>query len=294
MHCATSNMTNRGSAYDRALQALRKVPRPILAATVVFAIGLGANTAFFTIDFSRSLDLYSHSNQLVTLRPHVQAGDFIRLRKQATVFQNLNASTEASFRITTRDGQENVASSLVTPGFYHMMGDSFYLGGDFIPEDEIPGGGRVVIFSHSMWNSLGSNRAIIGSTLLMDGEPYTVVGVLAPGVRDRGASLTVPLVFKHDDQQINVIGRLNPGVSIREAQADVNAVGALVSGDQGLRVSRVFVEPMQAASLLGEGKFVLWLMLGVVGFVFLIASVGVVNLLRVRSEAGYRFKLSAH
>jgi putative ABC transport system permease protein len=120
----------------------------------------------------------------------------------------------------------------------------------------------------------------------MDGQPYTVVGVLAPGPRDRGAPVTVPLVFKPErlnqrDQQINVIGRLKPGVTIRKAQAELNAVVA-ISGNQIWKVS---VEPMQAASLANDRKLVLWLMLGVVGFVLLIVSVSVVNLLRLRGEA---------
>jgi putative ABC transport system permease protein len=82
------------------------------------------------------------------------------------------------------------------PRFYRMMGDRFYLGYDFTSEDGTPGGDRVVILAHAMWKRLGADPAIIGATLLMDGEPYTVVGVLAPGLRDRGAPVTVPLVFK--------------------------------------------------------------------------------------------------
>jgi len=155
-----------------------------------------------------------------------------------------------------------------------------------------------VILAHSMWKRLGADPAIIGSTLLMDGEPYTVVGVLAPGLRDRGAPVTVPLVFKPEhlnqhDRQMNVIGRLKPGVSIREAQADVNAVTArmtqsALNSNQGWRVS---VEPIEAASLPNDRKLVLWLMLGVVAFVLLIACVSVANLLRLRSEAAYRHLL---
>jgi putative ABC transport system permease protein len=186
----------------------------------------------------------------------------------------------------------------VTTGFYRMMGDRFSLGYDFISEDGTPGRDRVVILAHSMWKRLGADPAIIGSTLVMDGEPYTVVGVLAPGLRDRGASVTVPLVITPEhlnqhDQRMNVIGRLKPGVSIRQAQADVNAVVArmtqsALNSNQGWSVS---VEPIEAASLPRDRKLVLWLMLEVVGFVLLIACVSVANLLRLRSEAGYRLRL---
>jgi putative ABC transport system permease protein len=303
MHCAMSNTANQNGVFDRALEALRKIPRAILVVLVAFALGLGANTAIFTAGYSQFLGLYPHPDELVVLRSQMQGhddgvstGDFIRWREQTTVFQDLHASTEGAFRIATQDGPECVAASLVTAGFYRMMGDRFSLGYDFIPADGIPGGGRVVILAHSMWKRLGADPAIIGSILLMNGEPYTVVGVLAPGLRDRGAPVTVPLVFTSErlnqhDQQMNVIGRLKPGVSIREAQADVNAVVArmtrsAVSSNQG-----VSVEPIEAASLPNDRKFVLWLMMGVVAFVLLIACVSVSNLLRLRSEAGYRHLL---
>jgi putative ABC transport system permease protein len=218
----------------------------------------------------------------------VSAGDFIHLRNQTTVFQDLNASTEGRFKITTQDGPEDVAASLVTPGFFRMMGDRFFLGYDFIPEDGTPGRDRVAILAHAMWQRLGADPAMIGSTVLLNGEPFTVVGVLAPGLRDRGAPVTVPLVLEperlnQDGQRMNVIGRLKPGVSIAQAQADVASASVSVS---------VSLEPMQAASLPHERKFVLWLMLGVVAFVLLIATASVANLLRLRSEAGYQLRVS--
>jgi putative ABC transport system permease protein len=300
-----SNMANQDRASDRALAALRKIPRAIFVVLVAFALGLGANTAVFTLGYSQFLALYPHPDELVVLRLQTQGhseavslGDFIRWKEQTTVFQDLHASTEGAFRIATQDGPEYVAASLVTTGFYHMMGDRFYLGYDFISEDGTPGRGRVVILTHSMWQRLGANPAIIGSTLLMNGEPYTVVGVLAPGLRDRGAPVTVPIVFTPEhlnqhDQQMNLIGRLKSGVSIRQAQADVNAVAARMTQSHLNRNQdwRVSVEPMEAASLPNDRKLVLWLMLGVVAFVLLIACVSVVNLLRLRSEAGYRHLL---
>jgi putative ABC transport system permease protein len=84
----------------------------------------------------------------------------------------------------------------VTPGFYQMMEDRFSRGHDFTPDNALRGGDRVVILSHSMWRRLGANTAVIGTTILIDGEPYTVSGVLAPGPRDHGAPVAVPLVLK--------------------------------------------------------------------------------------------------
>ena len=297
-----SSVSNQNRPFDRALVALRKIPRPIFAVLLAFALGLGVNTAIFTVGYLEFLALYPHPEQLVALRSETQGhedgvltGDFIKWRQQATVFQDLNASTEGAFRITAKDGPENVAASLVTPGFYRMMGDRFYLGYDFTFDQATPGRDRVVILAHAMWKRLGANPAIIGSTISMDEEPYTVVGVLAPGLRDRGAPLTVPLVFKAErlnqvDQRMNVIGRLRPGVSIQEAQANIDAVMARSTHSLpgGNRIWSVSVEPIKGASLSNDRKLVTWLLLGGVVFVLLIECVSVAKLLRLRSDAGYQ------
>jgi putative ABC transport system permease protein len=267
---------NRRGAFVRAPKVLRKIPRAIGAVLAVLALGLVVNAAVFAFGYLQFAGLYPHPDELVVLRSETQshddtlsAADFLRLRQQTTVFQDLHASTEGAFSITTTTGPENMAASLVTTGFYRMMGDRFYLGYDFTPEDGAPGQDHVVILSHAMWKRLGADPAIIGSTVLMNGEPYTVVGVLAPGLRDRGAPVTVPLVFKPEplnpsDRGMNVIGRLKPGVTFQQAQADVNAVMARsYLFKSGWSVS---VEPMQAASLPNGRKLVLRLMLGVVTF----------------------------
>jgi putative ABC transport system permease protein len=267
-----------------------------------FALGLGINTAIFTAGYLNFLTLYPRLDELVVLRSKmprhedgISAGEFVNWRQQTTVFQDLNASTEGTFRVTTQDGVENVPASLVTPGLYSMMGDRFYLGYNFISEDGLPGRGRVVILAHAMWRRLGANPGIIGAAILMDGEPYTVVGVLAPGLRDRGAPVTVPLVLKSErrdqgEQRLNVVGRLRPGVSIRQAQANVDLVVSRTthSLDNGNKDWGVSVEPIRGASLTNDRKLVIWLLLGGGMFVLLIECVSVANLLRLRADAGYQ------
>jgi putative ABC transport system permease protein len=294
-----NNRANRRGAFVRAPKVLRKIPRAIGAVLAVLALGLALNAAIFAFGYLQFAGLYPHPDELVVLRSEshdgiLSAADFLRWREQTTVFQDLHASTEGAFRITTQGGPENIAASLVTTGFYRMMGDRFYLGYDFTPEDGAPGQDHVVILAHAMWKRLGANPAIVGSILLMNGEPYTVVGVLAPGLRDRGAPVTVPLVFKPEqldtsDRRMNVIGRLKPAVTIQQAQADAKAV--MARSNLFKSGSSVSVEPMQAASLPNERKLVLWLMSGVVAFVLLIVCASVANLLRLRSEAGYQLRV---
>ncbi len=299
-----NSFSNHKRAFDRALAALRKIPGPILAIFLALALGIGVNTAIFAVDYVVFLAplSYPHPDELVALRSVIHGhadgvlpSDFIDWKQETTVFQDLNASTEGAFRIATRDGPQNIAASLVTAGFYQMMGDRFYLGYGFTPEDETTGRDQVVILAHAMWKRLGANPAIIGATILMDGEPYTVVGVLAPGLRDRGAPVTVPLVFKpqplnQNDQRMNVIGRLKSGVSIRQAQANIDRVVARAThshgnGNKGWSVS---VDPIKSTSFPNERKLMIWLMLGVVVFVLLMECMSVANLLRLRSDAGYQ------
>jgi putative ABC transport system permease protein len=292
-----NNMANRRGAFDRPLGVLPKIPRAIGGVLAVLTLGLVVNAVIFAFGYLEFAGLYPHPDELVVLRSErrsddyiLSAAEFLRWRDQTTVFQDLHASTEGAVRITTQVRAENVAASLVTAGFYRMMGDRFYLGYDFTPEEGAPGGDHVVILSHAMWNRLGANPAVIGSTMLLNGEPYTVVGVLAPGMRDRGAPLTVPLVFKPEqldlaDRRMNIIGRLKPGATIQQAEADANAVldrnHLFVSGYS------VSLEPLQAASLPNERKLVLRLMLAVVAFVLLVVCASVANLLRLRLEAAY-------
>jgi putative ABC transport system permease protein len=285
------------SKQNRALAVLRKVPRPIFAVLAVLALGLGVNTAIFTVSYLEFYGLYPRPDELVVLRPAMQGRehgistrDFVNWRQETTVFQDLNASTEGTFRVTTPDGMEKVAASLVTPGLYSMIGDRFYLGYDFTSEDGMPGRDGVVILAHAMWQRLGRNPGIIGTAILMDGEPYTVVGVLAPGLRDRGAPMTVPLVLKPErvdqgDQRMNVIGRLKPGVRIREAQANMDSIVSRTTHSKDWRVS---VEPVRGASLPKDRKLVIWVLLGGGVFFLLFACVCVANLLRLRADAGYQ------
>jgi putative ABC transport system permease protein len=301
-----SSISNHNGAFDRTLVALRKIPGPILAILLTLALSIGVNTAIFTVDYVVFLGPlpYPHPDDLVAIRSEIQghddgvsAGDFINWKQQTTVFQDLNASTEGAFRITTQDGSQNIAASLVTAGFYQMMGDRFYLGHGFTPEDGTTGRDQVVILAHAMWKRLDANPAIVGATILMDGEPYRVVGVLAPGLRDRGAPVTVPLVFKpeqlnQDDQRMNVIGRLKSGISIRQAQANIDRVVATAThsyanSNKGWSVS---VDPIKSASFPNERKLMIWLLLGVVVFVLLMECMSVANLLRLRSDAGYQLR----
>jgi putative ABC transport system permease protein len=297
-----SKPANQDRSFNRITAVLRQIPRPVLIGLVALALGLGVNTAIFTRGYFDFLTPYPDSDRLVALRPEmlgnqegVLSDDFIEWKEKTTVFQDLGASTERPLSLSTPEGSKNVAASVVTPGFYQMMGDRFSLGYDFIPGDALPGKDQVVILTHSMWKQLGANVAVIGAMLSIDARPYTVAGVLAPGPRDDGAPVSVPLVVtpgkaNQDDLRMNVIGRLKPGVSIREAQGELDTIVARIPHrlSNSNRTWSVSVEPLRGALFSNDRKLANWLFLGGVACFLLLESVSVVNLVQLHSDARYQ------
>jgi putative ABC transport system permease protein len=279
---------------------LAKNPGLTTTVMLTLALGIGANTAIFTVDYATLLAPmpYPEPDQLVmvwskikTYHNSVSAGDFTDWKRLSSAFQDLNAFNGKQFNIATKDQPELIQGSLVTAGFLRMMGQHFTLGRGFLPEEGVEGKNHVVVLTHKLWLKLGANPHIIGTIMPMDGEPYTVIGVLAPGPEDRNNSqMYLPLVFKpdqvnHDFHWLLVMGRLKPGVTIKQAQSDMDSVTTHVAeqypkSDKGWGA---FVEPLKNDFLPKERILTLWLLLGAVGFVLLIACVNVANLLLARS-----------
>jgi len=282
-----------------SLRMLGRNPGLTITVLLTIALGIGANTAIFTVDYATLLAPlpYPQPNQLVMVWSRIQnyhngvaAGDYLDWKRQSTAFQELNAWTGASFNVATKNQPEYIDANQATVGWLRAMGDPLFMGRYFLPEEGVAGHDHVVILTHKLWLKLGADRHILGTTLRLNGEPYTVVGVQRPGNYDRGqAQLTVPLVFKpdqinHDFHWLLVMGRLKPGVSVAEAQQNMNAVTSHIAqvyprSDTGWGS---YVEPLKDDFLPKERIQMLWMLMGAVGFVLLIACVNVANLLLAR------------
>ncbi|MGD0446017.1 MAG: ABC transporter permease [Edaphobacter sp.] len=288
-----------------SLRTLWKKPGLTLTVLLTLALGIGANTAIFTVDYATLLAPmpYPQPDQLVVVWSKIQtfhngisAGDFTDWKRENSSFQDINAFTGGSFNIATKEQPENLDGRQVTVGFYKMFGRPFLLGRDFLPEEGVAGKDHVVILTHKLWAHLGADPKIIGHSMRIDGEPYTVVGVLSPGLDDRGDSqLAVPLIFKpeqinHDFHWLLSIARLKPGVTVQQAQADMDSVATHIAQDnpRSNKGWGVFVEPLKNDFLPAERKQTLWLLLGAVAFILLIACVNVANLLLARGLARQR------
>ena len=278
------------------LRLLRKSPGFTIVAMVTLALGIGANTAIFSVVYATLLAPmpYPNPDQLVMVWSKVQggrngvaAGDFLDWKRQSTSFQDLNAWNGASFNMATAEHPEQVQARLSTPGFCKMMGEKFALGRDFLPEEGQPGKDHEVILVNRFWKRLGANPNIIGQQLKLNGEPYTVVGVMAPGSTDRlEMGIIAPLAFKpeqinHDFHFILVMGRLKPGITLAAAQADMDVVTGRIAKDypQSNKGWGASVEPLKNDFFPKDTQTTLWLLMGAVGFVLLIACVNVANLL---------------
>jgi putative ABC transport system permease protein len=279
------------------LRMLRTSPGPTVTILLTLMLGIGASTAIFTVYYATLLASlpYPLPEQLVMVwsnlkghRNFVSAGDLADWNRQNTVFQDLNASTPDNFNIATRDRPEFFDGLDATPGYVAMMGSPLLFGRAFLAEEGEPGREHVVILTHRLWQHLGANREIVGQTMRINGEAYVVVGVLAAGPMDRREEeLIVPLVFtpeqqlNHDSRGWAVTGRLKAGVTIQQAQANMDSISA--SQAQSYPASNrgwgALVEPLKNDLLPQDRRLTLWVLLGATGFLLLIACLNVAKLL---------------
>ena len=288
-----------------ALRTLRKNIAFTLTAVLTLALGIGATTAIFSVVHAVFEPMpYPKPDQLVMVwskkqgsRNSVSPADLYDWRQRSTSFSAMSAWAGISFNVAGDDRPEQVNGSQRTPGFFTMEGLPMMLGRDFLPEEGQPGRNHVVILSNRLWTRLfGSNPNIIGKEIRMNGEPYSVVGVLPPGMHDRfNAQLWVPLAFEpaqinRDMRSVLVMARLKDGVSLEQAQADMDGIALQLQqeypkSNNGWTVS---VESLHLDFVTQKTQRNLWLLLGSVGFLLLIACVNVANLLLARGTTRQR------
>jgi putative ABC transport system permease protein len=285
-----------------AIRTLFKNRGFTITAVLTLALGIGATTAIFSVVYAVFEPMpYPKADQLVMVwsrtpggRNSVPAGDFLEWRRRSTSFQDMNAWTGASFNVATEERPEQISGARCTPGFFGMRGLPLFLGRNFLPEEGEPGRDHVVILSNRAWSKhFNSNRDLIGKDIRMNGESYTVVGVLPPGLHDRLSSqLWVPLSFRpeevtHDTNFMPVMARLKDGVTIDQAQAEMNSIAAQLQNESPKTNANrgVSVESLHLNFVTDSTRRNLWLLLGAVGFLLLIGCVNVANLLLARGTS---------
>ncbi len=286
-----------------SFRQLRKNPMFTFIAALTLALGIGTNTAIFSVVYATLLAPlpYRNPDQLVMVwskvnghNNSVSAGDYLDWKSQNSVFQGLIAWSSTTFSLSALGELQAMQARITSPNFFSMQGIPVFLGREFLPEEGTPGKDHVVIITHRLWRErFGGDPHIIGQQLRLNGESHTVVGVLAAGMPDRFEShLFVPLAFKpeqinRDSHWLAVMGRLKPNVTLQQAQADMDTVANRIASvypasNRGWGTS---IQQLQNAFTGRNTIKNLWLLMGAVSFVLFIACVNVANLLLARSIA---------
>ena len=296
----------------QAIRTLRHAPTITLLAVTALALGVGANTAIFSLVngvLVKPLP-YDQPDRLAIVwernvprnrdRNVVSPANYLAWRDEAQAFDELIGFTGADVNLTGVGEPEELNGQRVGPALFRTLGVEALHGRTFLPEEAEPGAELVVLLSHRLWQRrFGSDPTVVGRSITLSGRPTTVVGVMPAGFsffwEDRDVWL--PLRFDEDDREpsgrsVLVLGRLAPGVTIAQAQADMDRVSSgLVERWPDFNTGwEVNVVPLQQ-QVVGEVRPALLVLLGAVAFVLLIACANVANLLLARG-AGRQRELS--
>ena len=289
------------------LRVLWKNPRFLTVAVLTLALGIGANTALFSVVNGVLLNPlpYPHPEELVTLhesKPNFSTGsisfpNFLDWQKDNQTFSSMAVQRGTSFVLTGLAEAEQIDAQFVSSDFFRQLGVVPVIGRDFAPGEDLVGAAPVTMITAGFWKrKFGSASDAIGKSLTLDGRAYTIVGVV-PANFDllgtmRSRELYVPvgqwsnpiLMNRAAGLGFHGIGRLKPGVTVAQARTDMERVARNLAetypdSDKGIGAALI---PLRER-VLGQVEPFLLLLLGAVGFVLLIAGVNVANLLLARS-----------
>jgi predicted permease len=298
-----------------ALRMLRKNPGFTAVAVLTLALGIGANTAIFSVVYAVLLKPlpYPQPERLVTIfEAKPQEGimgngwsypNFAELRSDNHIFSEMAGHQQHQLTLTGRGEPTVVNTAVVTPELFSVLGEKPMAGRTFLPEEGKPGSPAVVVLSENLWRSLfGADPSIIGSAITLDKRPCTVVGIMPAGFRFPAISEDEQIWFplaqdplfgswmeRRGGHWLRVTARLKPGVSMARAQAELDALGARLAKEfpaenDGWVIRMVPLQEM----MVGDVRSALLVLLGSVGLVLLIACANIANLLLARATSRAR------
>jgi len=291
---------------------LKKNPGFAAMAILTLALGVGANTAIFSVVNAvllRPLDFKTPGNLYVLsmedLKKHISGGNFgyiffQALRDRNSNLESIAAFTNDTFNLVGGDAPERLDALRVSPAFFDVVGVHPAFGRTFLKQEGEPGGQPVVIFGHQLWSRrFGSDPNLVGRSVTLDGISYTVVGILGRDLdvpfqnvdvwvpRPYETSIFPPERIQTGAGYLNAVARLKPGVPVSSAKAELDAIAHQYEHAFPSNSDAGFDITINVASLaenaLGGVRTTLWVLLGAVGFVLLIVCANVANLFLARA-----------
>jgi putative ABC transport system permease protein len=292
------------------IRGLLNNPGFTAVAVLTLALGIGANAAIFSVvnavllkplkfrDPDRLVIVWEEASFAGFPRNTPAPGNYADWKTQNRSFEDMAATAEGSFNLTGDGEPERVGAGKVTQSFFPLLGVQPLIGRIFNPEEEKFGAEKVAVLSYALWQSrYGGSHDILNSNIQLNGEKYTVVGVMPQGFQflDKDVRLWVPLPFSAQESRgshfLNVVARLKPGVTPTQAQADMSGVMQHISKDHPDETFNgklgVIVIPFHD-QVAGTVKGSLLMLLVAVSFVLLIACANIASLLLARAASRRR------
>jgi putative ABC transport system permease protein len=300
------------------MRMLWKHPGVTAIAVITLALGIGANTAIFSVVNAvilRPLP-YKNPDRLVSLwenvpqrgRWRVTPANYFDWKKQNTTFEDIAAFGAGTMTLTGGGEPEQILGTRASAGYFSVLGVEPELGRAFTAEEYEPGKGQVAILEHNFWQRrYGGNPNIINQGITLDGKSYTVVGVMPAAIFPSWPTTSAKLSFDQSHQQfwipmsfsaefaalrrahvLGVLGRMKAGVTLDQAQADMNTIGARLEHEYADNKGEGIIVNPFINEMVGSVKPVLMTLLGAVGLVLLIACANIAGLLLAQNASRSR------
>ena len=285
------------------LRMLRKSPGFTAVAVLTLALGIGANTAIFSVvnavllkplTIAKPSRVVYVQEQWRDTTPGLSVGSFLDIRRQSRSFSEVCASNNGSFNLESKDNPERLDGEIVTASYFRTFRIQPIAGRVFAEDEDKPGRAGVVVISERLWRArFQRDPAIVGQVLRMNGLPYTVIGVMPKSFDPllQNTDVWVPAAYNaqqigdRDLHYLSVMGRLNRGVTPAGAQAELEVIARRLqqqypidNKDRDIRLT------LLTTALLGDQQLTLQLLLGAVGFLLLIACANIANLQLARAR----------
>jgi putative ABC transport system permease protein len=304
-------MSDWTAAFTYALRTLRRQPTFVLVSVLTLALGIGANTAIFSVIKTVVLNPlpYEEPERIAVLwevnpegnQGPVSSPTFEDWKRDAKTFESMAAYRHVDYSFKGTGDPQNVAGLRATPDLFNVLKSNAALGRTFTPDEMVVGADRVVVLSHGFWSrNLGADPSSVGRPIQLDSVPYTVVGVMPPGFEFPTATkvdVWTPLAFNPKDihgpmrraRMSTVIGRIAPGATMQQAQVEISTIAARIAAEYKDSNDRWTARVVPAhEQLVAASRPALMVLMGAVGFLLLIVCANMANLLLARLSSRRR------